>query len=86
MQEYLKKLVWYDEETNYRLSTYLEPKPGQMRPNEKPIELMTPEELKAAGITPTGVVAVFAGMAKSTSVDVRTNGGDVFKLHHSCCT
>lgn len=44
IQEYLKKPFYYDEETNFRLSCYIEPKSVQ-RP-EKPIELMTPDELQ----------------------------------------
>jgi hypothetical protein len=49
IQDYLKKLRFHDEATNYRLSNYIEPRQGAARP-EKPPEFMTPDELKAAGL------------------------------------
>jgi hypothetical protein len=67
IQHFLNNLQYFDDKTNYKLSTWIEPRQGTMRPQEKPVELMMGEEVRmpmnAANSGSLGSSTVVNGMS-----------------------
>lgn len=64
IQQFLTNLQYFDDKTNYKLSTWIEPRQGTMRPTEKPAELMMGEEVRMQmGVSNAGSSTVVNGMS-----------------------